>query len=462
VLVALADAAGTVLTREDLLRLCWDNRIVGDDAINRAVAEVRRTTAMVGASFEVETVPRIGYRLIGVDWASAAETEAQPERSRALNRRNVIAAGAAALVLSAGGGFAFVDYRRSREMDQLIQRGRDLRSSGLPDGSARAEAMFRKVIARDGERADAWGWLAVVSNDGTQAREAALRALALDPREPNARTIMAVQRRDLDAWTRWEDELLAVLDDDPDCVAALSHLTSFYQGMGRCRDSWATNERAIKIEPLNPSHMHRRALKLWLFDRVREADQVANKSLQLWPRNANVWNTRLLIYAFTDRAAAAMAMLDDVSNRPGKLTSASVDSWRAALQAIATRAPADVDDALKVCTAAARLAPGLAANAIMTFSYLGKLDAAYDVAAGLFEGRGAVVQQSHGKGINDVYSNTNWGRTQFLFIPAAKNFRADSRFPEICQRLGHVAYWRRRNIWPDPLVRGALNPSKLA
>src|SRR6476620_5418244 len=45
VLVALADAQGRVLSRDDLLRLCWDGRIVGDDAINRAIAEVRRIVA---------------------------------------------------------------------------------------------------------------------------------------------------------------------------------------------------------------------------------------------------------------------------------------------------------------------------------------------------------------------------------------------------------------------------------
>src|SRR3546814_2517212 len=50
------------------------------------------------------------------------------------------------------------------------------------------------------------------------------------------------------------------------------------------------------------------------------------------------------------------------------------------------------------------LAPGLAANAIMAFSHLGELDAAYRVATGLFEGRGPVVQQARGKGIRDLYS----------------------------------------------------------
>ena len=36
VLVALTGAAGKVLSRDDLIALCWDGRIVGDNAINRS------------------------------------------------------------------------------------------------------------------------------------------------------------------------------------------------------------------------------------------------------------------------------------------------------------------------------------------------------------------------------------------------------------------------------------------
>jgi hypothetical protein len=27
--------------------------------------------------------------------------------------------------------------------------------------------------------------------------------------------------------------------------------------------------------------------------------------------------------------------------------------------------------------------------------------------------------------------------------------------------VGHVGYWRRRGIWPDDFVRGAINPTEL-
>jgi TolB-like protein/tetratricopeptide (TPR) repeat protein len=62
VLVALARRAGEVVSRDELIATCWDGRIVGDDAINACVAKVRRAGEAAGA-YEIETIPRVGYRL---------------------------------------------------------------------------------------------------------------------------------------------------------------------------------------------------------------------------------------------------------------------------------------------------------------------------------------------------------------------------------------------------------------
>ncbi len=62
VLVALQKRRGEVVSRDDLIKACWEGRIVGEDAINRCLAKVRRLTErMEGVS--IETVPRVGYRL---------------------------------------------------------------------------------------------------------------------------------------------------------------------------------------------------------------------------------------------------------------------------------------------------------------------------------------------------------------------------------------------------------------
>jgi DNA-binding winged helix-turn-helix (wHTH) protein/TolB-like protein len=62
-LVALAEAEGRVVSRDDLLRRCWDNRVVGEDAITRVIGVLRALGRKTGA-FRLETIARVGYRLI--------------------------------------------------------------------------------------------------------------------------------------------------------------------------------------------------------------------------------------------------------------------------------------------------------------------------------------------------------------------------------------------------------------
>ena len=65
VLVALCQADGSVVSRDELIARCWEGRIVGEDAITRAIGRLRRLSeADGGASFVIETIPKIGFRLV--------------------------------------------------------------------------------------------------------------------------------------------------------------------------------------------------------------------------------------------------------------------------------------------------------------------------------------------------------------------------------------------------------------
>ena len=80
VLVALARAKGAVVSRDQLIETCWDGRVIGEDAINRAIAKVRAVAELTDpAAFEVETIPRIGFRL---KVFSTTEIAPEPASSR--------------------------------------------------------------------------------------------------------------------------------------------------------------------------------------------------------------------------------------------------------------------------------------------------------------------------------------------------------------------------------------------
>ena len=61
-LVALTEAKGAVVSRDALIDRCWSGRIVGEDAINRCIAKVRRLADLAPhGAFTIETVSKVGY-----------------------------------------------------------------------------------------------------------------------------------------------------------------------------------------------------------------------------------------------------------------------------------------------------------------------------------------------------------------------------------------------------------------
>jgi DNA-binding winged helix-turn-helix (wHTH) protein len=65
VLVVLAQASGATVPRDHLVDRCWQGRIVSDDAIARTIAKVRMLSrSTTPPAFVVETVPKVGFRLL--------------------------------------------------------------------------------------------------------------------------------------------------------------------------------------------------------------------------------------------------------------------------------------------------------------------------------------------------------------------------------------------------------------
>ena len=110
VLIALAEAAGAVVSRDALVQRCWAGRIVGEDAIHRAVAKARQLADLTQPpAFAIETIARVGYRLQAAPAPAveaAGEPMAAPAPRAGLPRRGLIAAAGAAVV-AAGGAAAY-------------------------------------------------------------------------------------------------------------------------------------------------------------------------------------------------------------------------------------------------------------------------------------------------------------------------------------------------------------------
>lgn len=468
VLLAFHDSAGQVLTRNDLLQECWGGIIVGDDAINRAISEIRKAVRDTDADFTIETIARVGYRLSVAEPEGGTPDQQAALRSDLFTRRGLVTGGAALAVTAAAGWWA-VTHGRSARLEAALEEGVAAYLLATPGTVTRAITIFERATRIDPRSSAAWGWLAIAnlsfwdSPGGTMSSDrfdtalrSAERALRLDPQEPNGLTAMAILRFRADDWVPFEASLSEILRRHPENLAACTYLTSFLQAVGRCEESWDVNERGIGHQPFAPVLQLRRGLKHWIFGRTAQADRVLQRAAGLWPDHPLVWNAILTVLAYSDRAEAALRMLGEVSAKT-RMPGDAIRLWRTGLRAMASGAREDIA-AIKDLSAALPLGQsGLLANALMMLSSLGEVDAAYATAERLiftYDEFGELL--GRGSHAGSVYADAGWRQTQWLFTPATAPMRADARFSGFCERLGYREFWQKRDIWPDDFVRGSL------
>ncbi|MFZ3321191.1 MAG: tetratricopeptide repeat protein [Usitatibacter sp.] len=116
VLMALADRAGQVVSRDDLLAVVWPGVIVGDDALTQSIIKLRKALGdNPRAPSYIETISKRGYRLI----APVRSDEPAPLQSPAPARRRILVPGVAAglALLLVAAGFHFFGSRSQTPPD---------------------------------------------------------------------------------------------------------------------------------------------------------------------------------------------------------------------------------------------------------------------------------------------------------------------------------------------------------
>lgn len=460
VLLALSETMGETVPRETLMERCWAGMTVGDDSLNRAIGELRRVMREAGADWTVETVPRIGYRIKD---GTGGATPAPMIGTTVPDRRRVLAGGTA-LTLAAAAGLGWLAIGRSKrsvEAEALLSDGRQALREQLPDrnrDALRALGKASKLAPDDAEilglLAIAWrdqaefGSEAEASSAARQCEATARRALASDPEEPNALAALATLQPFYGDWTGAERRILDVLHKAPDSVPALSVLTTLYQSSGYLAESRLRNDQALKLDPLSPVFQFRAALKHWIDGDVAAADNQIDRSLELWPRHPAVWNARLMLFAYTGRAAAGLRFLHNDAFRPPLVPVSALALWHSVLTALAGARDAR-DNAVRMAKASAMAGVSGANTAIMFLSYAGELDAAFDVANGFFLRRGPLAASGQTQAKQPWVTDQSWRRSMMLFTPALVAVRRDPRFAELVAGMGLVKFWKSRGNEPD-------------
>jgi DNA-binding winged helix-turn-helix (wHTH) protein/tetratricopeptide (TPR) repeat protein len=472
VLVVLARAEGKVVSREELFTRCWDGRIVGEHAINRVIARLRKLAAEFGYAFQIETVTKVGYRLVGTqpvpDHAprasqtiddpvgelpppGATQAAAAGVPGPRLSRRMVLAAGAVAVMGVAAGGAGLLlggmngRHRPNEAALAFYRKGVEAQRQGLAEQNEQAVVHFRKSVEADALYADAWGALALsyrhlleTRQTGDEAmlarlaRSAANRALELDPGNADAETALILVPPIFGNWAKIERDCRDALQRHPDAWLLHANIGNVAMETGRSRAAITHFERAIAIDQFLPVTWAKRADALWSAGRIEEADRILIDALERWPRHPRIWFARLQFLTFAGRPDEALLMIANQKAHPFGVP------------------PSAFEDALLVAKAVG------SANAAQTRAALERSKSGSVVqfvwlccAAGLFDIALQRLDEYFTLPNNTAEPQLARRYTAFLFSPPAKPLWRLEGFSMLTKRIGLGHYWGSIDRAPD-------------
>lgn len=459
-LVALHRANGDVVSKDDLARLCWEGRIVGEDAINRVVSRLRAVCEkQAGGQLRIETITKVGYRMASGDGSEARASAPPSSGTTLLQRRQALIGGAAAAVAALGGVGWYLAHRDAMppEALQLLNDARSSVFQGTVEQLSSASGKLNQAADLAPNSADIWGLLALAyilqakfalaetrRDLITRGVAAAHRALALDPDQPDALAASVKAMPEYRNWERYEQAARAGLRRSPDGVFLKFALSDLLTQVGRGREALETIEGVARYFDQSPPFQTYRSIQLWDLGQLDEADRAISRATGLWPRYIGLWFTRVYYLMYNGHAGEAAAIVENAATRPLGVADYQFDNVANQAKAIASKDPATIRKAVAETADLAPRGTGFAENAAIFAGYVGDFETAFRMLEALYFDRGFVVSDAYFGKEEGVYM-VRERHTYILFRPQLAALRRDPRFPELIREIGLDEYWHRTN-----------------
>ncbi len=483
VLVVLAEAPGSVVSRDELIERCWGGRIVGENAIHRAISRIRACAIDSGPNgFRLETIARVGYRILPADPETEFETppapgDLWPAASHSLpsteppkvatnragwSRRTLVAGGVATAAIAASAGlFAWTrvaPHRPPAEAVELVRLAQIAQRQGHPDQVRQAISFFREATRIDPQYAEAWGGLALSYRHVLEGfaegqldslpgliRSAAARALAIDPENVDAQVAMVIIPPNFKNWRQIESRLIPLGAKYPDHWFIQAQLGIIRYEVGRWSDGLAHTERQLRNDPYIPIGQLARARALWALGRLQEAEAALEMIMERWPGNYMAWNMRFQLLLLTGRPGSAVAFVMDPELRPEGLRPTAIETRQTIARAAEHGARADVEASLADLRAQRDGGLDGILGVAPLLVLLGQPGDALDGLETYYFGGDAGPP----RGLVAPPRPYERRFTQFLFGPGMAPLWQEDRFKSLLQNIGLEEYWRQSNTLPD-------------
>lgn len=464
-LIALAQDAGAVVSRDTLIDRCWDGRAISEDALNRVVAKVRRISMGIGnGAFVIETVTKVGYRLrVAVSGQSLSDARPDVAIDPGFPRRRLILAG---LGVAAVGGPLLLSLRHTRQAasappsphgsdapiviaaSDLETRGLSLMFQGTAEQTSAGIAYLRQATAIAPRQASLWGSLAMgyvlllafagppeTSEIASRAVEAARRGLSLDRREGRSAAALVSLSPTHGHWAEKDRELgRAMAQAAPETPPLMFQHAQFLASVGRTGDALRIANRLVAISPLLPWIQSLRSKLLAASGRPDEAQRAADRAAELWPRDRLTWFTRFDLALFGGRPKDALVLAEEHSHWPAD-SDADIADRLAIAHTLLAPAPAAIDRLLDHFATRAGADRTAAETALQAAAALGRPDRAFAFARRMYVG--SVVLPGRGVVMPRVGRDDGTDfNTALLFWPPVVGLRADPGYAVLLRDLG--------------------------
>lgn len=442
VLVALADAGGRTLSRDDLIHLCWSDRVVGDNAIHRVISQARKIANTLGqGSFEIETVKGVGYRLVTPDSQDGRWRGFEGLGAALLTRRGIaVAAGAAGAAAIVGLSMSRTPKASTISRD-MFERGEAVRQE--EDGAYSAQqsiALYRSALEDSPRFASAWGGMALaycqmldssldeeVDRVGQLGLSAARKALELDANEARAQLALILLRPAFGNWEERMHQLHRLQRLHPENWEIQREIGRGYASVGNVGLAASHLGGVLRVQPLLPRAQGDHFYALWAAKRLHEAEEALRQGMRRWPRNWYLWNASFQYLAISGNGQEAARQLRTEELRPANLSPLSIPKRLRAIEVLAGRRQQERDQLIEAYVAEVREHLWAIRNATVMLAALGARDVIFEILEGFYFGEGQFSRAPRRFSRRPTY---------FLYLPPFDALRNDPRFVELMRRIG--------------------------